>query len=310
MSEAAITLEGVRKRFGPVQALDGMDLSVPSGSIFGFLGPNGAGKTTSIRVLTGFIRAGEGQVRVLGLDPWRQAVDVHQRTGFLPDAVAFGSGFTGQEFLDYTARLHGLSARPARQRELLERLELSGEALGRKVKYYSSGMAKKVGLVRAMQHAPELLIMDEPTEALDPLMRQALFAILREERERGATVFFSSHVLSDVEEVCEEVALVRAGRVIRTGGVEALRAAAPRVLTVRLRGEPPAVMGVPGAEEVGREGPLVRLRVTAEAAEVARALAALDIEDFTYERPDLEELFLTMYGDGAAPERAAEVAGA
>ena len=292
----ALTVSGVHKRFGSVQALRGVDLSVEQGAIFGFLGPNGAGKTTTIRVLTGFIRADEGDAQVLGMDAWSNTVAIKARLGFLPDVVAFASGFTGQEFLNYVASLRGIRSRLPRQAELLERLELPDAALRRKVKGYSSGMAKKLGLVQAMQHDPDVLIMDEPTEALDPLMRQELFSIIREARDRGATVFMSSHVLSDVEEVCERVALIRDGRIVGTGSVEALREGKARTMAVEFREAPPDGFSVPGVEVLSRDGPRWLLAVSGDINDVLRELARHDIADLTYERLSLESLFMGFYG--------------
>ena len=291
----ALEVAGVRKRFGAVEALGGVDLAVGRGEVFGFLGPNGAGKTTIIRVLMGFVRADAGRAAVLGLDAWRETVAIKARTGFLPDVVAFARGVTGREFLDHMAGLRGLARRPPRQAELRERLELSGEALRRKVRGYSSGMAKKLALVQAMQHDPELLVMDEPTEALDPLMRQALFAIVREARDRGATVFMSSHVLSDVEEVCERVALIRAGRIVEIGSVDALRRGRARTMHVEFR-HPPSRLDVPGVEVVAREGNRWRLAVSGGVNDLVCELARHDLVDLTYERLSLEELFLGYYG--------------
>ena len=298
----ALTVSGVHKRFGSVQALRGVDLSVERGAIFGFLGPNGAGKTTTIRVLTGFIRADDGGAQVLGMDAWSDTVAIKARLGFLPDVVAFASGFTGQEFLNYVASLRGIRGRLPRQAELLERLELPDAALRRKVKGYSSGMAKKLGLVQAMQHDPDVLIMDEPTEALDPLMRQELFSIIREARDRGATVFMSSHVLSDVEEVCERVALIRDGRIVGTGSVEALREGKARTMEVEFRGAPPDEFSVPGVEVLSRDGTRWELAVSGDINNVLRELARYDIADLTYERLSLESLFMGFYGEDGGRE--------
>ena len=307
MSEAgaqALSVSGVHKRFGSVEALRGVDLAVGQGEIFGFLGPNGAGKTTTIRVLTGFIRADAGSARVLGMDAWRETVAVKARLGFLPDVVAFASGLTGHDFLNYVASLRGARGRLPRQAELLERLELPEAALRRKVKGYSSGMAKKLGLVQAMQHDPDVLIMDEPTEALDPLMRQELFAIIREARERGATVFMSSHVLSDVEEVCERVALIREGRIVGTGSVEALREGKARTMEVEFRQPPEGGLSIPGVEVVSQEGARWVLAVSGDVNEVLRELAKHDVADMTYERLSLENLFMGFYGEGGGGELA------
>ena len=302
MTEAAreaLKVEGVRKRFGDVRALNGVDLTVERGEVFGFLGPNGAGKTTTIRILTGFVRADEGSASVLGLDAWRDTVAIKAKVGFLPDTVAFGSGFTGQAFLDYMARLRGITGKPARQAELLERLNLPQSALQRKVKGYSSGMAKKLALVQAMQHDPELLIMDEPTEALDPLVRQVLFEVIRESQLRGTTVFMSSHVLPDVQEVCGRVALIRDGRIVETGSVDSLREGKARTMDVEFRTPPVGGLSVPGVEVVSQEGAHWRLSVSGDLNAVIRELARHDLVDMTYERLSLENLFLGFYGESA-----------
>ncbi len=300
----ALTVSGVYKRFGSVEALRGVDLSVGQGEIFGFLGPNGAGKTTTIRVLTGFIRSDQGNAQVLGMDSWSETVSIKARLGFLPDVVAFASGFTGKDFLDYVASLRGVRGKLPRQAELLERLELPDAALRRKVKGYSSGMAKKLGLVQAMQHDPDVLVMDEPTEALDPLMRQELFSIIREARDRGATVFMSSHVLSDVEEVCERVALIRDGRIVGTGSVEALREGKARRMEVEFREPPSVVLAIPGVEVLSREGARWELAVSGDINAVLRELARHDVADMTYERLSLENLFMGFYSEGGGTELA------
>lgn len=291
-----LEVEGVRKSFGQIQALAGVDLSVARGEVFGFLGPNGAGKTTLIRILTGFIQADHGWPRILGLDAWRDTVTIKSRIGFLPDVVVFGSGLSGWDFLNYMGRLRGIRGRPVRQAELLERLQLSESALGRKVKGYSSGMAKKLGLVQAMQHDPELLIMDEPTEALDPLIRQAFFDALREARDRGTTVFMSSHVLPDVQEVCGRVGLIRDGRIAGLGSVDSLRQGKARTMEVRFKKSPPAGFEVPGAKVLSREGERWRFLAFGDINEVVRALAAQELLDLVYERQSLDEVFVEYYG--------------
>ncbi len=300
MNSEAVLLENVAKSFGEVEALKGVSFEVPRGEIFGFLGPNGSGKTTTIRILAGFIRAGSGKAQVLGMDPWNDSVAVKRRLGYLPDLVSVPNGFTGSGFLDYMAKLRGFRAPPPRQRELLDRLELSQSALARSVKGYSTGMQKKVALVQAMQHGPELLIMDEPTEGLDPLMRQVLFSLFREERARGATVFMSSHVLSDVEEICERVALVRDGLIVSAGSIEMLRKGRTRTMLVQFRSVPEDGFRLPGVEVAAKEGATWRLSVRGDVNTVVRELARYDLVDLVFERPSLEELFLGFYRHGVA----------
>ena len=294
MSSPAILLEGVRKSFGAVEALRGVEFDVARGEVFGFLGPNGAGKTTSIRILTGFIKADAGRAEVLGLDAATRTVEIKRHLGFLPDTIAFGGGLTGEAFLRHLARLHGVHGTPPIQRELLDRLELSQSALRRGVKGYSTGMAKKLALVQSMQHAPDLLILDEPTESLDPLMRQELFAIFRDFRRRGVTIFMSSHVLADVEEICERVALIREGRIVSFGPVDDLRKGQLRTMVVTLR-QPVDNLAVPGARLVSADGATYRLSVEGDINDVVRALASYDLQDVVYERMSLDELFLGFY---------------
>jgi ABC-2 type transport system ATP-binding protein len=293
-NEFIIELAGLTKSYGNLQALKGVDLTVDRGALYGFLGPNGAGKTTSIRVMTGFIKPGEGTAKVFGLDAWKDSVAIKRRIGFLPDSPGMYGGLTGQAFLDYLGRFNG-DTRPPAQRELLERFELSGEALSRKLKGYSQGMKRKVAVVQAMQHAPELLIMDEPTDGLDPLMQQVFFELVREFTARGGTVFMSSHILPEVEELCECVAIIRGGRVITTGKVADLRDGRRRSMTVVFRGQPPEKLSAPDVEVVTKDGATWQLSVSDDINPLLRELAGYDIEDMVYERPRLEELFMDYY---------------
>jgi ABC-2 type transport system ATP-binding protein len=292
--QPAIYLNGVTKSFGSVEALRGVDFDVQRGEVFGFLGPNGAGKTTAIRVLTGFISADAGTAQVLGLDAAHETVEIKRHLGFLPDTISFPRGMTGEAFLEHIARLRGIGGVPPFQRELLERLELPASALRRAVKGYSTGMAKKLALVQAMQHGPELLILDEPTESLDPLIRQQLFELFRDLQKRGTTIFMSSHVLADVEEICERVALIREGRIVRFGPVDDLRVGRVRTMQVTLR-QAPTAFAVEGARLIEQDDRVVRLAVEGDINEVIRGLANYDLEDVVYERMGLEELFLSYY---------------
>ena len=196
----------------PIRALESLDIAVREGEVFGFLGPNGSGKSTTIRLLLGFLHPTTGRARVLGLDTVRDSVTIRSRLGYLPSGIALYDTLTGEQLLDY---LGDLSGRPASRRvELCERLELSEHTLKRLVRDYSRGMRQKVGIVQALQHDPELAILDEPTEGLDPLMQRAFYEILDTLKAEGRTIFFSSHVLSEVERICDRVAIVREGRLV------------------------------------------------------------------------------------------------
>lgn len=294
MNDSAIHLDGITKTFGSVQALRGVSFHVRRGERLGFLGPNGAGKTTTIRVLMGFINPDAGTARVLGFDACRESTKIKRQIGFLPDIISFGSGHSGETFLAHIGKLHGIDGVPSMQRELLERLELSNSALRRGVKGYSTGMAKKLALVQAMQHDPELLILDEPTEALDPLIRRRLFELFDDLQKRGTTILMSSHVLADVEETCQRVALIRQGRILRFGPVDELRVGRVRTMKVTLR-EATDKFKVDGARVVEHRGRSVLLEIEGDINDIVRGLANYELEDILYERMSLDELFLGYY---------------
>ena len=295
-----VALEGVSKRFGQVQALAGLSLSLEPGEVFGFLGPNGAGKSTAIRVILGFLRPTEGAVRVFGLDPWSAPVEVKRRLGYVPDSATAYDGMTGSELLSYLDGLQGTDSR-ARRRMLCERFELGDGALRRRIKGYSNGMRRKLALVQAMQHDPEVLIMDEPTQGLDPLTQQAFFSLVRECHARGRTVFLSSHVLSEVEEICQRVAIVRQGAVAALESMEALRGRRVRVMEVEFKGAGPDSLSVAGAEVVERNGGRWRMRVSGDVTPLLRALARYEVADLLFERPSLEDAFLEYYRGPGGP---------
>lgn len=293
-----IWIDNVSKSYGHVKALSSLDLSVFPGEIFGFLGPNGAGKTTAIRVLMGFLRPTQGIARVFDADPWRKPKEVKARIGFLPDASALYDGMTGKDFLNYLAGLHSRPA--ARREELCDRLELSHSDLQRNVKGYSHGMRRKLGIVQSMQHDPDLLIMDEPTQGLDPLTQQTFFVILREAQARGCTIFFSSHVLSEVEELCERVGIIRQGTLVAVEQVRELRRRKVRTMEVEFKGQPPAGLQVEGVEILARGDRWLRLAIRGDINPVLRVLAGHDLEDLVFESPHLEDIFLDYYRDESA----------
>ena len=293
-----INAAALTKSFGQQVAVDGLDLMVAAGELFGFLGPNGAGKTTTILVMTGFLRPTAGRLSVFGLDSWHDSVAIKRRLGFLPDLSSLYTNFTGQELLSYLGALHGLNG-SRRQTELCDALELARVDLDRRIKGYSHGMKRKLSIVQAMQHDPDLLVMDEPTQGLDPLIQRSFFAVLRAARERGTTIFFSSHVLSEVEELCDRVGIIRRGRIVAVERVEDLRTRRRRRAHVRFRGEPPADLAVSGVQVVDRHGGDWKLTVGADIGPLLKELARHDLDDFTLERPGLEDIFLEYYSGEA-----------
>src|SRR3954449_8189711 len=233
----AILTRGLTKSYGPVQALRGVDLEVRRGEVFGFLGPNGAGKTTTIRCLLDLIRPSGGIMRVLGLDPQAEPLAVRARVGYLPGELRLDDNMTADEVLRFFNRLRGGRADPGHIRQLAERLALD---LRTPVKNFSKGNKQKVGLVQALMHRPELLLLDEPTSGLDPLAQQEVHRLIAAARAEGATVFFSSHVLSEVQEVAERVAILRHGEVVEVAGTDELINRALRRVRVRFD-RPPGV---------------------------------------------------------------------
>ena len=222
--DAVISAHSLTKHYGSVRALTDLSLDVRRGEIFGFLGPNGAGKSTFIRTLLGFLHATRGTATVLGHDIATDSVEIRRSTGYLPGGIALYDSLTGEQVLDYLVELQ--DTEPRRRVELCERLELPASVLRRRVRDYSRGMRQKIGVVQALQHDPELAILDEPTEGLDPLMQHAFYRILDDLRSEGRTVFFSSHVLSEVERLCDRVAIIRAGHLMAVHDVTELLAAA------------------------------------------------------------------------------------
>jgi ABC-2 type transport system ATP-binding protein len=292
----AISTSGLTKHYGKVRALTDLTLDVVPGEIFGFLGPNGAGKSTTIRTLLGFLRATAGSATVLGLDMAADGVEIRRRTGYLPGGIALYDSLSGRDLLDYLADLQGRE--PIRRDELCERLQLSTETLRRRVRDYSRGMRQKVGVVQALQHDPELAILDEPTEGLDPLMQHAFYAILADLRAEGRTIFFSSHVLSEVERVCDRVAIVRGGQLMTVSDIRELLARRRRRITIRWRGDRPDLSAIPGLTDVRADGDRVTAALEGDVAPFVRAVASPSLVDLTIEPASLEEAFMDYYADG------------
>ena len=299
---AAISAEGLTKHYGggrrapaaePVRALDDVSLEVREGEIFGFLGPNGAGKSTFIRLLLGFLHPTAGRASVLGLDSERDSVAIRGRVGYLPGGIALYDGLTGERQLDY---LEELAGRPsARRAELCERLELGERTLRRPIRDYSRGMRQKIGIVQALQHDPELAILDEPSEGLDPLMQRAFYDILDRFKADGGTVFFSSHVLSEVERVCDRVAIVRDGRLVTVEDVGTLLEKRRRQVEIRFAGPAPDLSAVPGVSDVAIDGDRLSCALEGDPRPFLAALQGVPVADLTIETARLEDAFLELY---------------
>jgi len=296
--QPAIETRALTKRYGSVPALTDLDLVVRPGEIFGFLGPNGAGKSTTIRVLLGFLHPTAGGARVLGLDALDESVEIRRRIGYLPGGIAIYDSLSGAAALDYLSDLQGRP--PVRREELCERLEMPASVLRRRVRDYSRGMRQKMGVIQALQHDPELAILDEPTEGLDPLMQQAFYGILADLRGAGRTVFMSSHILSEVERVCDRVAIIRRGRLMALHGVEELLARRKRRVQVRWRGSAPDLAAVPGLSDVAVDGDRISGTLLGDVAPFVRAVASPSLVDLIIEPARLEEAFLEYYADEPA----------
>jgi ABC-2 type transport system ATP-binding protein len=295
----AIETTGLTKHYGDVRAVEDVTMTVGEGEIFGFLGPNGAGKTTAIRMLLGFLHPTAGTATVLGRDIVRGSVEIRRDVGYLPGGVALYDGLTGEEQLDYMARLSGRP--PVRRAALTERLELPARTLRRLVRDYSRGMRQKIGIVQAIQHDPELAVLDEPTEGLDPLMQRAFYGILDDLRADGRTVFLSSHILSEVERVCDRVAIIRRGRLVALEEIGALLARRKRNVEMRLAGPPPALEGIPGVSGVAVSDGRLTCRLEGDVGPFLAVVAGARVTDLTIEPARLEEAFLEFYAEDEAP---------
>jgi len=299
---AVIRTEALTKRYGTRRGLDGLDLEVRPGEVFGFLGPNGAGKTTTIRLLLDLIRPTGGRAEVLGLDPRTGGPTLRRRLGYLAGDFVVEDGQSARELLTFLGNLRGGVARERIER-LAERLDLD---LRTRLRSLSKGNRQKVGLIQAFMHEPELLILDEPSSGLDPLVQQTFLDMVREARAAGQTVFMSSHVLSEVEHSADRVGIVRDGRMIAVEGFEALRARAVRRVEIRFETAVPAAAfaGLPGVDQVSVEGEMLRCLQTGRADALVKAAAQYPVATILAEEPDLEELFLTFYRGEEAPDAA------
>jgi ABC-2 type transport system ATP-binding protein len=299
---SVIQTERLTKRYGSRRGLDGLDLDVRQGEVFGFLGPNGAGKTTTIRLLLDLIRPTSGTAHVLGEEPRAGGPALRRRLGYLAGDFVVEGNQTSRELLAFLGNVRGGVA-PAKVERLAERLELDPTI---RIRSLSKGNRQKVGLVQAFMHEPELLILDEPSSGLDPLVQQTFLELVREARANGQTVFMSSHVLSEVEQSADRVGIVREGRMIAVEGFESLRARAVRRVVIEFDEPVPAeaFAGVPGIAELAVDGTVVRCLMTGRADALVKAAARYPVASILAEQPDLEELFFTLYRGGEATDAA------
>jgi ABC-2 type transport system ATP-binding protein len=301
----AISVSGLVKTFGRTRALDGLDLSVNVGEVLGFLGPNGAGKSTTIRVLLGLLRADAGRVRLFDGDPWRDTERLHSRLAYVPGDVNLWPNLSGGEVIDLMGALRGGHDK-ARRAELIERFKLDPS---KKCRTYSKGNRQKVALIAAFASNVELYVLDEPTSGLDPLMETVFQDYVRELNRTGKTVLLSSHILSEVEALCDRVSIIRAGRTVETGTLSELRHLTRTTVTAQTKRPAVDVASLPGVHSPTIDGNRVSLDVDTNALEgVLAQLTRIGIESLTCTPPTLEELFLRHYGDDLRSEDSADTA--
>jgi ABC-2 type transport system ATP-binding protein len=292
VSDIAVKTEGLSKRYGSVDALVGLNLEVQKGEVLGYLGPNGAGKTTTIRLLLAMARPTRGRAEIFGLDCQRQSVEAHRHLTYVPGEANLWPSLTGAETLHLLGRVHGEVDEVYRD-ELVARFELDAD---KKVRAYSRGNRQKVILIAALMCRPDLLVLDEPTSGLDPLMEQVFRSTVTEAKERGQTVFLSSHLLSEVEAVCDRVAILRDGRLVELGSLEDMRHLSSVLVEATFAGPPPDLSRVEGVRSVRVDGRLARLEVTGSIDPLLKALEGYEVTQLLSREPSLEELFLSLYG--------------
>jgi polyether ionophore transport system ATP-binding protein len=291
---SAIMTDGLSKRYGETLALDALDLAVQPGEVYGYLGPNGAGKTTTIRLLLGLHRATAGRAELFGVDAWRDPVAAHRRVAYVAGEPFLWPGLTGAETLAYLATLRGGTDEAYRD-ALLERFQLDPD---KKVRALSKGNRQKVQLIAAFASRADLLILDEPTSGLDPLMEVAFRETVREASERGQTVFLSSHILSEVEALCDRVGILREGRLVEEGTLNELRHLSAQTVEITFAGPAPHLPELPGVHLTGAGGNAVRAEVTGSVGPLIAALSDHPVESLISREPSLEEIFLHHYDSG------------
>jgi ABC-2 type transport system ATP-binding protein len=287
-----IDVRDLHKHFGHVHALDGLDLRVDEGEVHGFLGPNGSGKSTTIRVLLGILRATSGTARLFGRDPWRDAVSLHREIAYVPGDVTLWPSLTGGETIDLLARMRG-GIDQKRRAELVERFDLDPT---KKARTYSKGNRQKVSLVSALSSNARLLLLDEPSSGLDPLMENVFRQCVAEARGRGVTVLLSSHILAETEALCVRVTIIRAGRTVESGTLESMRHLSRTSIKAELLGDPGDLSRIRGVEDVTIDGNMLHAQVdSASLGELIRVLGDIGVRSLISQPPTLEELFLRHY---------------
>ena len=298
-TDSVISIRGITKRYGSLQAVNNLHLDVAPGETLGFLGLNGAGKTTTIRILLDLLRPTQGRAFILGHDCQSEGLQARARIGYLPGEMGVYSDMTGLAVLDLLAGLSGQVVNKAYRRELQERLQFPDSDVRRKLREYSTGMKRKLGLIQAFEADPLLLILDEPTEGLDPLMQESFYALVADVKRRGRTVFMSSHVLSEVDRVCDRIALLRNGELVLLSTVEEIRKLAARQVRVLFDGEASLPGGLPpGSEIVDRRAGVWNLKVQGELGPLLRFMAGLPVKDIEVAEPSLEDVVLKYYREG------------
>ncbi len=289
-----IHIQDLTKSFGKVQALKGINLEVKKGEVHGFIGPNGAGKSTTIRILLGILRKTAGEIELFGKDPWKDAVELHRRLVYVPGDVTLWPDLSGGEVIDFLGRLHG-GVNVSKRNQLIERFQLDTT---KKSRTYSKGNRQKVALVAAFSCDAELYLLDEPTSGLDPLMEVIFQECVAEVKRAGKTILLSSHILSEVETLCDRVSIIRQGQIVESGTLENLRHITRTTISVETSKSAVRMENLPGIHDVSREGLKYRFSVDSNAiTKVMEVLLPLGIKSLTVEPPSLEELFMRHYGD-------------
>jgi ABC-2 type transport system ATP-binding protein len=296
----AIRIEGLTKRYGKVDALDDLDLEVPTGEVLGYLGPNGAGKTTTIRLMLGLIRPSAGRAEIFGLDAQRQTVQAHRRLAYVPGEANLWPSLTGAETLHLLGEVQG-QVDTAYREELISRFDLDPS---KRVRAYSKGNRQKLVLIAGLMARADLLVLDEPTSGLDPLMEQAFRHSVFEAKDRGQTVFLSSHILSEVEALCDRVGILRNGVLVDVGTLSEMRHLSSLTVEATFDGSVPDLARVPGVKAVQVDGHVVRCQVQGSVEPLLKVLSTSGVHELLSREPSLEELFLAHYGEGASQSRA------